>query len=168
MKKLHLGCGQNYYKGWINLDRNPDNFSDLMHDLEVYPWPFEDNTFDEIWADQLLEHLSDVPKAVREVHRILKPGGVFSGQVPYCGSVWAFIDPTHKAFFSERSFLYYSKDAAYGIQKLSGVTFSIVKTKLVGNTNTPLARLRNLIPFRNLLKWFLWNMYDGVKFYLVK
>jgi SAM-dependent methyltransferase len=94
MKKLHLGCGQNYYKGWINLDRNPDNFSDLMHDLEVYPWPFEDNTFDEIWADQLLEHLSDVPKAVREVHRILKPGGVFSGQVPYCGSVWAFIDPT--------------------------------------------------------------------------
>jgi hypothetical protein len=93
---------------------------------------------------------------------------VFNGQVPYCGSVWAFLDPTHKAFFSERSFLYYSKDRASGIQNLGGVEFEIVKTKLVGNTNTLLAGLRNCIPFRGILKWFLWNMYDGVKFYLVK
>jgi len=165
--KLHLGCGNDYKSGWVNVDLQSGVKADEYYDLNIFPWPWPDNSVDEIWADQLLEHLNDTPGVMQEAYRVLKAGCSFSGQVPYCGSVWAFIDPTHKVFFCERSFVYYDKNRPSGTQRL-GVDFSVVQTELVGNTNTKLARLRNLIPFRRLLRWFLWNMYDGVKFRLTK
>ena len=165
--KLHLGCGNNYMQGWVNVDYSPAVKTDLLVDLSIYPWPFSDESVEAIYADQFLEHLENTPRVMHEVYRILKPNGIFYGQVPYCGSVWAFIDPTHKAFFCERSFTYYDTNRPGNTQNL-GTNFSKVVTKLVGNTNTVLAWLRNLIPFRSLLKWFLWNMYDGVQFKLTK
>ena len=167
MTKIHLGCGHLYFNGWINVDVSTLVKADVFHDLNIFPWPFKSGSADEIWADQVIEHLPDTIKVVEEVHRILKPGGVFNGQVPYSGSVWAFTDPTHKAFFTERSFRYFDSSVT-DAPPYSKVRFSIVKTRLVGNSNTILARMRNCIPFRGILKWFLWNMYDGVKFYLVK
>jgi hypothetical protein len=44
---------------------------------------------------------------MKEVHRISKVNGKVKVIVPYFRSVWAFIDPTHKTFFTVDSFAYY-------------------------------------------------------------
>lgn len=45
--------------------------------------PFDDNSFDLLIANHLLEHIPDYPAALREFHRVLKPGAVGILQTPY-------------------------------------------------------------------------------------
>ena len=102
MKKLNLGCGLDYKKGFINVDWCiGDNFKfDIKHNLENLPYPFKDSEFDYILMDNVLEHLEDKIKIIEELHRISKPNAVIEIYVPHCSSYMAFGNPTHKSFFS--------------------------------------------------------------------
>ncbi len=73
--KLHLGCGDEYRPGYLNIDRYDRSVADIVSD--VIQLPFESSTVDEIEADQLIEHLDYVHGryALNEWFRILKPGG---------------------------------------------------------------------------------------------
>lgn len=106
-KILDLGCGNKKRPGAIGVDRNPATHADVVHELDRYPYPFETSSFDEIYADNVIEHLDDVIKAMEELHRISRPGGLVKVIVPYFRSQWAFIDPTHKHFFTVDSFSYF-------------------------------------------------------------
>ena len=46
-------------------------------DLDPYHLPFDDCTFDAVISDQVFEHVMDYPTTLREVHRVMKPGGAF-------------------------------------------------------------------------------------------
>lgn len=164
--KLHLGCGQNYRQGWVNVDHSPFVKCDIVHDLEHRPWPFRDSSVTEIEMYAVLEHLSDTLATLAELHRIMLPGATCHIHVPYACSVWAFQDPTHKAYFTERTLDYVKNGFDYNFY--TPIRFEIVQAKLTTGTNSFLARLRNLIPCRKLLRWFLWNMYDGVDYVLRK
>ena len=74
---------------------------DVLWDLEKLPLPFEDNSFDEIHAYQVCEHVTGQQgDAVAyfafftEMARIMRPEGFFMGSVPRGHWVWA--DPSHK------------------------------------------------------------------------
>jgi SAM-dependent methyltransferase len=157
---LHLGCGKRYRHGWLNVDVSKDVDCDLRHDLEKRPWPLPDNHFAHIEMYAVLEHLSDTLATLGELHRILAPGGTVHTHVPYVCSVWAFQDPTHKTYFTERTFDYVKDGFDYNFY--TGVRFEILRVELTTGSNSLTARIRNLIPFRKVLRWFLWNMYDGV------
>jgi predicted SAM-dependent methyltransferase len=108
MKKiLDLGCGNQKKKGAIGIDINPDTSADIIHDLNTFPYPFEESTFDEIYADNVIEHLDNVLMVMEELHRISKPNGIIVIKVPYFRSRYAYIDPTHKHYFTVASFTYF-------------------------------------------------------------
>jgi hypothetical protein len=58
MSTLNIGCGTNPLKGAINHDFvKHDDWVDVAHDLEVLPWPWADNQFDKVVANDVMEHL---------------------------------------------------------------------------------------------------------------
>lgn len=84
--KLHIGCGRNYFNGWINIDNNSDNNItklDLNLDLRN-PLPFKDDSVDFIYNEHFLEHLTAAEglKALIEFRRVLKPGGMLRISMP--------------------------------------------------------------------------------------
>ena len=58
--KLHLGAGKDIKEGWVNHDLVKLEGIDITHNLNKYPWPWEDGLFDEVYANNLLEHVQDV------------------------------------------------------------------------------------------------------------
>ena len=110
LKVLDLGCGNKKRPGAIGVDFNDRTDADIIHDLNILPYPFEDSTFDEIYIDNCLEHLDDVMGIMEELHRICKTGGLVKVIVPYFRSSWAFGDPTHKHYFTVQSFAYFDPD----------------------------------------------------------
>jgi len=101
---LNIGCGPIKMEGVVNLDNNPDVEPDVLHDLEVTPLPFEDESVHGIIASHVLEHIRNLPELLKELHRILVPGGVLDISVPHYLSPDAWGDLTHVRAFSEQSF----------------------------------------------------------------
>jgi SAM-dependent methyltransferase len=58
----------------------------LQHDVSER-FPFADGEFEVVWCSEVLEHLFDPSFAVREMHRILRPGGRLLLTVPYHGGL---------------------------------------------------------------------------------
>ena len=108
-KKLNLGAGWRPLPGYVNLDIARIKGIDVVHNLNKIPYPFADNTFDEVCAFDVLEHLDDYIAAIREIHRILKPGGKLRIVVPHWNSNGVFFDPTHKHGFAYTTFEYFCK-----------------------------------------------------------
>jgi SAM-dependent methyltransferase len=75
IKALNLGCGFVKIKNAVNVDKYENCKPDVVHDLNEFPYPFEDESFDTIYLDHVLEHLEDWWGVLRECGRILKPGG---------------------------------------------------------------------------------------------
>jgi predicted SAM-dependent methyltransferase len=113
MKQLNLGSGTDIKEGWINLDIAALPGVDVVHDLAQLPLPFSDNSFDHILAQDILEHLDYIP-LLKELHRILKPGGSLNVRVPHFTSRYNFNDPTHKKMFSSKTLDFFVEGASHG------------------------------------------------------
>jgi SAM-dependent methyltransferase len=85
--KLNLGCGTKKMAGYQNVDccGSPDLFCDLAK----FPWPWKDNSCDEVYSSHFLEHVADYERTILEIHRILKPNGKFHFLVPHFRSPFA-------------------------------------------------------------------------------
>ncbi len=101
--RLHLGCGNEYKKGWINIDidRNvkADKYCNLNKRL-----PFNDNSVDEIYSKNTLEHIDNHIGLIREIYRTLKKGRVFKFRVPLSNTMTTFCDLTHIRGYTPQAF----------------------------------------------------------------
>jgi len=102
--RLNMGCGSDIRTGYINLDNAELEGVDVAHSLESFPYPFEDDTFEEIILINVLEHLEDTIKVMEEIWRIARPGAKVILRVPYWNSMDSITDPTHKKFFNQNTF----------------------------------------------------------------
>lgn len=107
--KLNLGCGGDIKKGWINLDFTEGEGVDIVHDLNILPLPFEDEKFDYVLCQDILEHIDFIP-LIDDIYRLLKINGNLRIRVPHFLSKLNFEDPTHKHLFSVRTFDYFIKN----------------------------------------------------------
>ena len=126
MTELLIGCGRKRErkfvlagkKDWddlVTLDYEPSHNPDVVHDLEVLPLPFEDNSFDEIHAYECLEHVGKQGdwkfflNQWSDFWRILKPAGLFAATCPKATSFWAWGDPGHTRIVSPQSLMFLSQ-----------------------------------------------------------
>ena len=90
MKILDLGCGNKKRPGAIGVDFNSRTAANVIHNLNSFPYPFEDSSFDKIYLDNTLEHLDDVMRVMEEIVEVLRGQG-FRKQVVtlgHGGSYW--------------------------------------------------------------------------------
>jgi SAM-dependent methyltransferase len=105
-RTLDIGCGRRKLPGSIGVDSTFQPGVDIIADLD-HPLPIRDEQFDAVNADQVLEHVRNLPGLVTEIHRILRPSGIVVSHVPYFRSSWAHVDPTHVRSFTLRSMDYF-------------------------------------------------------------
>ena len=116
MTILNLGAGNRIIGDAVNHDvcKHRPEIS-VVHDLNVLPWPWQDNSFDLIVARSVLEHLQiDLVKSLDECWRIMRPGGQLFLKLPYWNSDVSHWDPTHRWFFSLHSFDQFDPDTRRG------------------------------------------------------
>ena len=103
---LNLGCGRRRVEGAVNVDVTAETAPDVVHDLDVRPWPFPDDRFDEVLAHDVVEHLAETVATLEEIHRVCRHGARVKITVPHFSCANAFTDPTHRHYFGRFSFGY--------------------------------------------------------------
>jgi SAM-dependent methyltransferase len=130
-RTLHIGCGPNTKEGDIGIDILSGPAVDVVHDLNVVPWPLDDDQFDEVICKDVLEHLIDIPNTMREIHRVSRHDAIVRVSVPTGSSPDLFTDPTHIRGFGYQSFDYFDPDKElyrYGYTQLN---FRVVSFEFV-------------------------------------
>jgi len=131
---LDVGCGRKPYKTWLasgvryaGLDITFDSEPDILV-KPGEPWNIESESFDAVICTQVLEHVSDPEQFLREIHRVLRPGGTLILTVP-------FVFPEHELYDYWR----WSKMGICNLVNSSG--FIVIDCKSEGHTGSVLGGL---------------------------
>ena len=135
LKVLHFAPEQAFYKKFRkmkNLDYTTTDLNSPIADVkaDICNLPFSENEFDFIICNHVLEHIPDDSKAMKELYRVLKPGGMAILQVPYKADLKitfeddSITDPKERA----RIFGQYDHVRVYGMdyfEKLRSIGFEV-------------------------------------------
>ncbi len=103
--KLNLGCGTQRLAGYVNADLYGGEVR-----VDATALQFRSGSFDEVRASQILEHVLRLNLAMREIWRVLAPGGTLRADVPY--GLQGLFNPYHVHAFSKKTFLWFCIDPA--------------------------------------------------------
>ena len=125
-RKINAGSGKSFKPDYLNIDISPKWNPDIVLDLGAPLDGAADRhtrrfgavrlapgAFERIDAKDVIEHIPDVPQAMRNFLDLLAEGGELHLNVPYDLSLGAWQDPTHRHAFNENSWLYYTEWAWY-------------------------------------------------------
>lgn len=115
-RKLMLAAGGDYKDGYVHHDRLKFlPHIDVAHDLNVFPWPWEDDSWDFIEFSDCIEHLrADMIQVMDELWRITSPEGHVFIHTAEEGSWQLATDPTHVRGFRLDSFDYFDPETQRG------------------------------------------------------
>lgn len=159
MKRLNAGCGNGYKEGYVNLDILDNVKKDVKHNLNDFPYPFDNDVFDYILLDNVLEHLeAGLINIMDELHRISKNGATIEIEVPYYNSPNAHNDPTHIKFFTAYTFDWLTKE--HECSYYSKCKFEIIEKSF---TWTPLAKIIPTTRLRIRLSHYIGNLFTAMR-----
>ncbi|MDI6800918.1 MAG: methyltransferase domain-containing protein [Thermodesulfovibrionales bacterium] len=124
--KLNLGCGNKRKKGFLGVDLYPCEAVDKIADLNDV-LPFENNSIDEILLDNVVEHIQDISKLFKELHRICVNEAKITVITPHFASAASWRDPTHIQHLSYFSMNHFEKES---VAHYVGGGFKVLERKL--------------------------------------
>jgi SAM-dependent methyltransferase len=108
--RLDLGCGpRKRDSSRIGIDLLDLPTVDIVGDALDVLRRFPNRSVDEIFSSHFLEHASELPDLIKEMGRIVKPGGTLQFFVPHFSNPYYYSDPTHRTPFGLYSFCYFSQ-----------------------------------------------------------
>ena len=134
MEKLYLDIGFGNTKvkmkgKVIGVDQAKLPGVDHVVELEKAKLPFKTNTFDGVFALNVLEHVRNFIPLMKEIHRVLKSGGFLEVNVPYFSHTGSYMDPTHVNRFTWITFSIF--DTRYPLHwEVRGASFELIDRQL--------------------------------------
>jgi len=108
--KLNIGAGDTRYNGFLNCDYDEHSNPDYVFNLEKDPFPFEDNTVEEVIAHHVLEHMGEgYFHCLQELYRVCKHGAIIDIRVPHPRHDNYIADPTHRRTITPHGLWLFSK-----------------------------------------------------------
>lgn len=145
-KVLHFAPEQPFYKRFKKLDNINYTTTDLNSPLadvkaDICALPFEDNSFDVILCNHVLEHIPDDTQAMKELYRVLKTGGWGIFQIPQDLKRAETYEDNSITEKSERTRIFgqYDHVRIYGrdyFEKLRSVGFKVEEIDYTAEMNT--------------------------------
>lgn len=142
-KMLHIAPEQCFYKlfkAQKNLDYTTGDYNSPIADIhfDLHNAPFKDNTFDVIFCNHVLEHVNDANQCMRELYRIMKPGGWGVFQVPLDTNRTTTLEDDSIVTEEDREKHYWQKDhlRLFGLDykdKLSAAGFNVTVDDFVNS-----------------------------------
>lgn len=113
--RVDLACGNNKRQGFFGIDIDSYPNVDHVMDLRFNRLPFEDNQLNHVLSSHFCEHLTFEENIYlfNEVYRVLKPGAIFEVIVPHGFSYAGMVDLSHKTFWTEDTFGYFTLENKY-------------------------------------------------------
>jgi hypothetical protein len=161
--RLNLGCGAKKLPGFVNVDKFGE--PDLRYDLEVLPWPWDDNSVAEILLNHVLEHLGQAPSVflgiMSQMYRVCRDEARITIVVPHPRHDYFLADPTHVraitpfglSLFSQRLNRQWVADGAANtpLGIYLGVDFELVETLFKPSAHWFRLHPGTKVEFENLL-----------------
>lgn len=152
---IDIGCGDRKTEDAVGVDVCMLPGVDVVHDLNSFPYPFKNKSFDRVVMNNIIEHLDDPIRVMQEVYRILAPGGVVHIEVVYWNHRHSASDPQHKHMFNEHSWEFFT-----GSRKQYYTDFAFELVSLVFQYDYRLRFLPNGL--KRFLGIFLCNVIAGM------
>ena len=99
----------------------------IQLDVDAVPLPYEDGSFDGVLAKDILEHVEEPGRVAREIHRVLRPGGVVVASVVMARPRAVWSDYTHVRGFTKHAARLLLADVGFAVEKtwpMGGVPLS--------------------------------------------
>ena len=136
-KILNLGSGTEKITNSIRLDINKKVNPDILHDLNIFPYPFKNNEFDEIYLNNILFQLDNFFLVMKEIHRIIKNNGKIFIKCAYFRSNYAYHYPGSKNNFTVSTFRFFDPEHLfYKKFKYTQTKFKVEKISFNNNFNS--------------------------------
>ena len=118
MSKLNLWCGFDIREWYVNVDIVDGEWVDKVFDFEQFPYPFNDNTFDEVYCSMVMEHIYNLSQMINELVRICKDWAKIKIIVPYFSSPNLWWDLTHLRWFNTTTFVWFHSNSLKSFSKI--------------------------------------------------